>query len=623
MPKKLFEIQTDKIENGTNLMRNNPKLTSWKGDLSSLTNGDYMFWACSELASFTGNLSSLTSGSYMFYSCSELNSFAADSSGSPVNLGSLTSGSYMFQNCTKLTTFNCNDLSSLSNGSWMFRGCTRLTTFSTNLGSLTNGEMMFNNCIKLATFTSDLSSLSDGNNMFYGCSELKSFNSDLSSLNDGNNMFYYCEKLASFTSKLGSLTNGNLMFRGCTNLATFTSDLSSLTNGGYMFEGCKLNAPSVQNIALTINKITNNARFDIGVDTSIASDAQVKRDLGLIKHTGWNLYVNGSTATSNYTLPKYAGCTTTAQVKAKDSNYKTSGIVNGVWVEYLPDLQSVTISSNINEGLFYNTSALTTWIIPLPSLTIAQYMFCNCTNLTSFTGDLSSLTNGNGMFYNSSKLSTFTSDLSSLGIGVGMFWTCTALKSFTTDLKSLTCGTQMFYNCTNLTTFTSNLNSLTNGYQMFYGCKLNTSSIKKIADTIKNVSKLTNSTGDYAMFGEVYKTIHIGITNSSPSTTEKGYLNTIANKGWTVYVNGSTYTPTSTASIMTLDELGNEVETPIPFYAKPIPSDEEHGDYVDSEGNYYIILGAQFIYGDDLSTYGMFTSEADAAANMRLTKVER
>lgn len=122
MPKKLFEIQTDKIENGTNLMRNSSKLTSWKGDLSSLTNGDYMFWACSELTSFTGNLSSLTSGSYMFYSCSELNSFAADSSGSPVNLGSLTSGSYMFQNCTKLTTFT-SDLSSLWFGTFMFGNC--------------------------------------------------------------------------------------------------------------------------------------------------------------------------------------------------------------------------------------------------------------------------------------------------------------------------------------------------------------------------------------------------------------------------------------------------------------------------------------------------------------------
>ena len=44
MPKKLFEIQTDKIENGTKLMYKNTALTSWTGDLSSLTNGSNMFY---------------------------------------------------------------------------------------------------------------------------------------------------------------------------------------------------------------------------------------------------------------------------------------------------------------------------------------------------------------------------------------------------------------------------------------------------------------------------------------------------------------------------------------------------------------------------------------------------
>lgn len=74
---------------------------------------------------------------------------------------------------------------------------------------------------------------------------------------------------------------------------------------------------------------------------------------------------------------------------------------------------------------------------------------------------------------------------------------------------------------------------------------------------------------------------------------------------------------------MTLDEEGNEVETPIPYYAKPIASDEEHAEYIDADGNYFNIMGGQFVYGDDLSTYGMFTCEDDAAANMGLTKYVR
>jgi hypothetical protein len=92
----------------------------------------------------------------------------------------------------------------------------------------------------------------------------------------------------------------------------------------------------------------------------------------------------------------------------------------------------------------------------------------------------------------------------------------------------------------------------------------------------------------------------------------------MVSKGWTVYVNGTSssnkWNPTSLTP-----ENGEKTTTPIPFYAKPVPTDEEHARYVDSEGNFFNILGGQFIYGDDVTTYGMFTSEEDAAANMRLT----
>lgn len=200
-----------------------------------------------------------------------------------------------------------------------------------------------------------------------------------------------------------------------------------------------------------------------------------------------------------------------------------------------------------------------------------------------------------------------------------MFYDCSNLTTFNSNLSSLTNGNSMFYYCSKLKSFTSDLSSLTNGYCMFRNCFLNSASVQNISETIKDVRDLTN----IDPWGEIYKTIHIDIDNQSPNEQEKAALNNIASKGWTVYVKGNTYTPTATASIMTLDELGNEIETPIPYYAKPIPAYEEHGDYIDSEGNYYNILGAQFIYGDDLSTYGMFTSEEDAAANMRLTKIER
>ena len=322
MAKKLFKIQTDKIENGTKLMYENTALTSWVGDLSSLTNGTGMFF-----------------------------------------------------------------------------GCFNLTTFTSDLSSLTNGDNMFGYCTDIESFTSDLSSLTDGYEMFNNCYNLTTFTSDLSSLTNGDNMFRDCDNLTTFTSDLSSLTNGDWMFGYCSKFTTFTSNLSSLTSGIGMFANCTLNKSSVQNIALTINKNTSNARISLGINTGIKSNEQVKRDLGLIKYKGWDLYVNNSNATSNYTLPKYAGCTTRASIVAKNSNYKTNDIVNGVWAEHLPDLEVGL--NDVDGGLFYD-----------------------CTNLTSFSADLSSMTNGSLMFFGCTNLTSFKSNLSSLTYGISMFYNC-------------------------------------------------------------------------------------------------------------------------------------------------------------------------------------------------------
>ena len=268
---------------------------------------------------------------------------------------------------------------------------------------------------------------------------------------------------------------------------------------------------------------------------------------------------------------------------------------------FIGDLSSLTEG----EGMFYECHNLTSFTSELSSLTSGNNMFSNCSNLKTFNSDLSSLSNGYYMFANCFNLTDFSSDLSSLTIGCRMFDNCSALTTFASDLSSLDNGVGMFSSCSNLTTFYSNLNSLTDGESMFSDCKLDTASVKNIAETIKTVT---------------YKSIiDIGIGNTTPNVEETEAFNTIASKRWIVYVNGSSYAPTSTAAIMTLDELGEEITTPIPFWAKPVQSDEEHAKYVDSEGNFFNILGGQFIYGDDISTYGMFINEEDAAANMRLT----
>lgn len=256
------------------------------------------------------------------------------------------------------------------------------------------------------------------------------------------------------------------------------------------------------------------------------------------------------------------------------------------------------------ESMFYDCHKLETFSSDLPSLTYGYSMFESCSSLTSFSADLSSLTGGFFMFRNCNNLTTFSSDLPSLTEAFCMFYDC-ALASFSSDLSSLTNGSSMFSDCDKLTSFSSDLPSLTNGEDMFYRCKLNTASVQNIADTINTPS----SKG----------TIHIGIGNSTPNEQEEAAFNTIASKNWTVYVgvNGGYGTQWKPTSLIPID--GEEQQTPIPFWAKPVQSDEEHAQYIDEQGNFFKILGGNFIYGDDLSTYGMFISEEDAAANMRLT----
>ena len=340
---------------------------------------------------------------------------------------------------------------------------THLTSWIGDLSSLTNARGMFNGCWNLTTFNADLPSLTDGSYMFSVCKSLTTFTTDLPSLTNGSNMFYYCEKLTSFSS-----------------------DLPSLTNGRNMFSDCNLDAPSVKNIALTINKnVTGNPRIDLGINSSIISDEQVKKDIGLIKHKGWNVWRNNSNATSTYTLPKYAGCSNIDSIWAKDANYLTNDIVNGVWSEHLPDLESCFGMDG--ESLIKYDKNLTTFDADLSSLTLGNRMFYDCKNLESFNSNLSSLTNGTQMFYDCKNLESFNSNLSSLTDAWYMFNGCSALTSFSSDLSSLTEGRYMFSGCP-LLSFSSNLGSLTNGEGMFSGCLLDADSMENIANTLPNTT---------------------------------------------------------------------------------------------------------------------------------------
>lgn len=372
-----------------------------------------------------------------------------------------------------------------------------------------------------------------------------------------------------------------------------------------------------------------------------------------VKKFSWAVEDSGNTSGTIPLGTKYKNCTTIAEVKAIDSDYLKNDIIRGRWNSSLESLTASGASySSSMTGLFDNHLDLISFKSDLKNLSEGKYMFCNCYALESFEADLSNLTsassmfsrcyyltsfkcnnlnklkNGSNMFYYCYYLDEFNFELPELDSGSSMFYDCN-LKNFKADMPKLTNGRnmfngallsafnsniskvsdgrQMFYQCKNLTSFGSKLSSLTKGDYMFDGCSLDTASVENIAENIN-----TPSTAGV---------INISIANSTPNTNEVTAFKKIASKNWTVYVNSKSYTYPATSTANT--NITDKDVSIIPFYAKPVISTEEDAHYINADGQYYNILGGQYIYGDDLSTYGMFANEEDAAANMRLTKIER
>lgn len=254
---KVGIIEYDKLEIGDSLMNNNTYLREWRCPLLKLTSGKKMFQKCGRLTTFTPDLSSLTNGYYMFHN---------------TNLSSFTS-----------------DLSSLTEGDSMFLGCYTLITFTSDLSSLTNGNRMFDNCWELTTFiASDLSSLTNGNRMFYYCYNLTTFTSHLSSLTNGNSMFNGCYRLTTFTSGLSSLTKGSGMFQSCKlNVESVENIASSINtyNGGQITIHVDDTLSETDKNTILSHFTTISVNKGWTVDSNLSTVATVNEDGEIVEST--------------------------------------------------------------------------------------------------------------------------------------------------------------------------------------------------------------------------------------------------------------------------------------------------------------------------------------------------
>jgi hypothetical protein len=291
-------------------------------------------------------------------------------------------------------------------------------------------------------------------------------------------------------------------------------------------------------------------------------------------------------------------------------------------------------------------------------LTTANRMFSYCKQLSSFECDLPYLVNASHMFAKTGLQRFYTSTLASMKTGAYMFYddyTNTASARLAdSDILNIANVINNIYgiNKQDDSQWTYQFPTFKTPPDKGYGTLGNGDILIDYYATSYNIPYYYEATGSHVTYYEctaaikpAYRgVIHLGSQTRYPQTssTIMNACQILVNKGWTVYIDGYKATascfgcsgdvtsgggitlepnayPVMASAIDITDDNGETI-TPTMYYYKPVPVSESIAKYVDQEGNYFIIMGGELVFGDDLENYGQFTSVEEAAANMGLTK---
>lgn len=420
----------------------------------------------------------------------------------------------------------------------------------------------------------------------------------------------FCDKinLTTFSGNLDSLVNGDNMFVYCSTLDFNCPSMKSLKNGGNMFMN------------------TGTEYRDGTVDGLTTFNCQLP-----------NLEMGDYMFCQSYALQTFSS--------------------------KLPKLKNAA-------SMFDGCNHLVNFeITSLPQVLTTFYMFYGCEKLQKCTLEMPKVTNTQNMFECCSSLQDVKLDMPSVVSAQSMFSQCGNLEQYVGDLSSLKDGTGMFGTCTNLKRFRGRLDNLICAIAMFTDAKLDVDSFMYIADSINDlagkglvylderngrwfpvnddtedqnyIGRITYDTYTWLKYGEyeykketkIISTTRIGTltiyydAEQYPDGSEGHaqileYCQEICDKGWAIALNSTTNSGFVPSTNQTSID-GEETVTPVSYWFKPIESDEEHGTYVNANGEYFDIMGGRYIFGDDISTYGQFTSLEEAEQAMGLTKVVR
>lgn len=180
-------------------------------------------------------------------------------------------------------------------------------------------------------------------------------------------------------------------------------------------------------------------------------------------------------------------------------------------------------------------SKITKWNIELPSLKYAQWAFYSNTLLNSFIYELPSVTNADYMFENCHALTSIDISFPALKTTLGTFKNCTNLESFKGNLPLLTNGGNLFQQCYKLENFSCNLPELLSASGMFNGCRLNLNSIKNIAKGINDLAA-KDKTGNITIGMQLSLKYDNTLTDEEQpeAAAAREALSIISSKGWTI-----------------------------------------------------------------------------------------
>ena len=396
-----------------------------------------------------------------------------------------TIGEGAFYGCTGLTDMVLPESVSAI-GAEAFGDCTALTTLTTNDNLKTIGRSAFAGCAALAAVA-----LPDGLTTieplaFKDCAGLASASLGRSLTLVGDSAFYGCAALTAVTLPATVETVGGYAFNGCSALQSVTLDGESALReiGKYAFAGT-----AIQSIALP-DGLTSLGSYAFNKCAALTTVS-----LG-----------NGLTEIAEYT---FADCKLLASVtlgnrltaigdRAFNSTALTSLVLPetlrtiGEWSFYNCPLSTLTLNEglqSIGSRAFYGVS-IETLDVPASVTSLGSYAFSNCKNLTTVSLGAGITKIEDYTFNSCAKLSQVAFPAVT-EIGASAFKGCTALTEVEIPDHVTALGGYVFRECTALRTARIGSGVTAVPTYAFYGCT--------VLDSVSLSDKVT-AVGDYAFY---------------------------------------------------------------------------------------------------------------------------